>query len=68
MKLGSGLRAVEACCESAEVLELVEAAFDAVSGFVEDGVVRDRDLAGGIGWDDGEHVGIGDELAQVGLS
>jgi len=33
---------VEACCEAAEVLELVEAAFDAVSGSVGVFVMGDR--------------------------
>ena len=47
------------------MFELVEAAFDPVTVFVEVGVVRDRDLARWDGWDDGEHAGIGDELAKM---
>jgi len=60
-----GSSSVEACCEAPEVFELVEAAFDPIAVFVEVGVVRDRDLARRERWDDGEHAGIGDELAKV---
>jgi hypothetical protein len=47
------------------VFELVEAAFDPIAVFVEVGVVRDRDLARWDRWDEGEHAGIGDELAKM---
>jgi hypothetical protein len=60
-----GSSSVEACCEAPEVFELVEAAFDPIAVFVEVGVVRDRDLARRDRWDDGEHAGIGDELAKM---
>src|SRR6476620_4936850 len=60
-----GSSSVEACCEAPEVFELVEAAFDPIAVFVEVGVVRDRDLARRERWDDGEHAGIGDELAKM---
>src|SRR5262245_29491512 len=60
-----GSPSVEAGCEAPEVFELVEAAFDPVAVFVEVDVVRDRDLARWDGWDDGEHAGIGDELAKM---
>src|SRR3954454_1597952 len=60
-----GSSSVEACCEAPEVFELVEAAFDPIAVLVEVGVVRDRDFARRDRWDDGEHAGIGDELAKM---
>ena len=40
--------AIIARCEAAEVLEPVEATFDAVAVFVDDGIVRDDDLAASV--------------------
>ena len=40
----AGVEPVEAGCEASEVLELVEASFDAVARFVEVAVVRDDDF------------------------
>lgn len=51
--------AIIARCEAAEVLEPVEAAFDAVAVFVGGNVVRDDDLASSVRWNDrgGAHGG-----------
>src|SRR5215210_4645200 len=56
--------AVEPRREAAEVLELIEAAFDAVAFLVERDVVRDRNLARAGRRDDSEHAGVSDQLAQ----
>ena len=56
---------IEPCCETAEVLELVQASFDAVSSLVQDCVVRDGDFAQTTGGDAGDHAGAGDDLAQL---
>jgi len=56
---------IEAGCEASEMLELVEAAFDTVAGLVEQRVMRDRHFARTGGGDDGDHVGVGDDLSEV---
>src|SRR5579862_3313212 len=60
-----GGSAVEPRCETPEVLELVEAAFDAVAGFVEVGVMGDRNLARTGRRNDGNHAGICDQLTKA---
>ena len=58
-------------CDASEVLELVEAAFDAITRLVDFEVVGDQALAGWIAGDDGGRTDVGDEgpqsVAVVGL-
>ena len=55
---------VIACCDTAEVLEFVEAALDAIAQLVESEVVGDEVRAGRIAGDDGLRPLAGDERAQ----
>jgi len=52
-------------CDTTEMLELVEAAFDAISGFVGDGIMWNMDLSRAPGGDDGGHVPGGDRVANI---
>ena len=54
---------VEAAREAPEVLELIEAAFDAIAFLVERRVVRDRYLARAGRRDDGDHASVSDQLS-----
>ncbi len=56
--------AVIAGGDTAEMLELIEKTFDAVSQLVCDGVMRDENLAGRIAGDDGFGSQFGDQRAQ----
>jgi len=56
--------AIVAGCEASEVFEFVEATLDEVAGFVEFDVVRDGYFARASGGNDGDHAGVGDELAE----
>src|SRR5437660_12258007 len=56
--------AVEAGGEASEVLELIEAAFDAIAFLVESSVMRDRNLARAGRRDDGAHAGVCDQLTK----
>jgi hypothetical protein len=53
-----------ACGEASEVLELVEAALDAISVPIDGPIVGDEDLPSWIGGDNGDGPGVGDRLAQ----
>ena len=55
---------VEACCDAAEVLELVEASLDGVTSLVGFKVVRDWLLSRWVAWDDGFGAHFGDQPAQ----
>lgn len=56
---------VVSCGDAPEVLELVEASFDAVSRLVDLEVIGDRALSGWITRDDGGRPDIRDEAAEV---
>ncbi len=56
--------AVEACCDTSEVLELVEAAFDCVSDLIGLEVVGDQLLSGGIAGDHRFGAHVGDQASQ----
>ncbi len=51
-------------CDASEVLELVEAAFDAISRLVDFEVVGDQALAGWIAGNDGGGADVSDEGTQ----
>ena len=51
-------------CDAPEVLDLVEAAFDAVSVFVDFGVMADEALSRRIAGDDGFSPDVGDTVAN----
>lgn len=59
-----GCSAVVSGCDAAEVLELVEAALDAIAQLVEGEVVGDEPFAGWIAGDDGLGTLAGNEFAQ----
>ena len=46
------------------MFELIQAAFDSVSGFVEGGIVGDSDFPRALGGDDGSHVLGGNRVAN----
>jgi hypothetical protein len=60
--------AIVACGDMPKMLEFVEEPLDAITEPVDQGVMRDGDLAPGSGWNDGFGAGLGDEVGRVLLS
>ena len=56
---------VVSCGDAAEVLELIEASFDAVSRLVDFEVVGNQALSGWVAGDDGGGASIRDETSEV---